>query len=56
MQKNVAYFMNKIVTNYFQCKIFYFIFVNNTQDFCIIMCRLTAILIMFISHFIFVCS
>lgn len=56
MQKNVAYFMNKIVTNYFQHKFIYCIFVNNLQYFCIIMCKLTAILIMFIFHFVSFCS
>ena len=56
MQKNVAYFMNKIVTNYFQHKFIYCIFVNNIQAFCINMCKLTAILIVFIFSLINVCS
>ncbi len=56
MQKNVAYFMNKIVTNYFQRNFIYCIFVNNIQHFCIIMCKLTAIVIMFIFPCHFVCS
>lgn len=56
MQKNVAYFMNKIVTNYFQHNFIYCIFVNNIQVFCINMCKLTAILIMFIFSLINVCS
>ena len=56
MQKNVAYFMNKIVTNYFQNNLFYCVSVKGAQYFCIYMCKLTAILIRFIFMPCFVCS